>query len=65
MKRVKLDPKTFKSISADIRRMEGKHGVPEAYAGMTRYLTHQRERGKRQRAISQLRSELAELESKK
>lgn len=64
MKRVKLDTKTFKPISADIRRMEGKHGVPEAHAGMKRYLTRQHERTKRQRAIQQLRSELTELESR-
>ena len=64
MKRTKLDLKSFKSISTDIKRMEKKHGHAETQAGMKRYLTHETERAKRIRAISQLRSELTELESR-
>ena len=64
MNRPKLDDKDYKAILRDIKKLEIRFGVAQSRGAMRRYLNHTKELGKRQRAITQLRSELAELESK-
>ena len=57
----KTDPKLTKTIVADLKRVENRHGQAVTRTVMRRYLNDVKERAKRVKRISQLKSELLEL----
>ena len=63
MKRPRLNPEDYKILVREIGKLEKRFGEAAARGGMRRYLNHIKETTKRKQAITQLRSELAELES--